>query len=167
MNIQSVSPHTRPSKGTATGRVWELADELTARQGFRAKRKQVMDAYVAEGGNPNTASTQYYYWSQKHDEAGRNSAAPENNENRNEMKSAFQLRMEPNGRLVIPTEVRKAMGIDPSGRLTARLVEGELRLISPKAALRRAQKIARKFKKPGESVVDDFLAERKTMWGEE
>jgi bifunctional DNA-binding transcriptional regulator/antitoxin component of YhaV-PrlF toxin-antitoxin module len=167
MNIQSISPYTRPSKGTATGRVWELADEITGHQGFKAKRKQVIDAFVAEGGNPNTASTQFHYWSQKHDEAEQDGSEVKTADNSGGAKATFTLRLDSAGRLLIPVEIRDAMGVDRSGRLTARLIDGELRLISPMAALRRAQKIAEEFKRPGTSLVDEFLSERKLMWGEE
>jgi hypothetical protein len=71
------------------------------------------------------------------------------------------------GRLVVPQALRDAMLLDEDGRVTAYLADGELRLISPRAALRNIQSIAAKYKKPGESVVDSFLAERRAMWGEE
>jgi hypothetical protein len=45
--------------------------------------------------------------------------------------------------------------------------DGELTLISRRAALRKVQDKMAKFKKAGESVVDEFLAERRAMWGEE
>ena len=34
-------------------------------------------------------------------------------------------------------------------------------------AVRRIQSRMRKYKKPGESVVDQFLADRRALWGEE
>lgn len=69
--------------------------------------------------------------------------------------------------MLIPAKMREAMLLGSPGRVTARVVDGELTIISPQAALRRVQKMAQKFKKPGESVVDEFLAERRAMWGEE
>jgi len=36
-----------------------------------------------------------------------------------------------------------------------------------KQRVREIQKAFAKYKKPGESVVDEFLAERRAMWGEE
>ncbi|CAN5617723.1 hypothetical protein BH23PSE1_BH23PSE1_10130 [soil metagenome] len=51
-------PHSRPAAGTATGRVWDLADAISRAAGRKARRREVIDAYAAEGGNPNTASTQ-------------------------------------------------------------------------------------------------------------
>ncbi len=53
---------TRPKAGTATGRVWEIADKQSLDAGEPAKRKGVIDAFVAEGGNPSTGATQYGRW---------------------------------------------------------------------------------------------------------
>lgn len=72
-----------------------------------------------------------------------------------------------NGRVVIPKDLREAMAMGEDGKVTARIVDGELRLISLGAALKRAQAALAPLKKPGESVVDEFLAERRAMWGEE
>lgn len=77
------------------------------------------------------------------------------------------LNVAPDGRIVLPKALRDAMMLDPDGRVTAHVEDGELRIVSPLAAIRRAQRIAQKYKKPGQSVVDEFLAERRAMWGEE
>ena len=63
----------RPRPGTRTGRIWEIADEITREQGRRAERHEVIERYVAENGNKNTAGTQYQYW-KKHQDEPRNSA---------------------------------------------------------------------------------------------
>ena len=41
----------RPHPGTLTGRVWEIADEITREKGRRAERREVIERYVAEKGN--------------------------------------------------------------------------------------------------------------------
>ena len=58
----------RPLPGTQTGQVWDLADEITREKGRCADRSEVVDRFVAGGGNRNTASTTYYRWKQHHDE---------------------------------------------------------------------------------------------------
>ncbi|MCY4563848.1 MAG: hypothetical protein OXE40_05120, partial [Gammaproteobacteria bacterium] len=73
----------------------------------------------------------------------------------------------PDGRLVIPQEMRDAMMLDRDGRVTARVEEGELRVTSRRIAIRRMQRELSEYKSPGESVVDAFLAERRALWGEE
>jgi len=65
------------------------------------------------------------------------------------------------GRLVIPADMRKLMEIQPGDTVSLRIEDGVLRVVSSKMALKRVQEIARKLKKPGESVVDEFLAERR------
>lgn len=65
------------------------------------------------------------------------------------------------GRLVIPAEMRKLMEIGPGDTVSLRIEDGALRVVSPKMALRRIQEIARRLKRPGQSVVDEFLADRR------
>jgi len=56
---------TRPKAGTKTGRVWEIADELSTSDG-PAARKDVMAASEAEGLNTATIATQYGRWRKFH-----------------------------------------------------------------------------------------------------
>ncbi len=58
------------------------------------------------------------------------------------------------------------MFLDGAGAVVARVDAGELKLSSPAVALARMQARFRKYAKPGESVVDRFLAERPAMWGD-
>jgi hypothetical protein len=44
--------------------------------------------------------------------------------------------------------------------VTAEIVDGEFRIISPMVALRRIRALALSCKRPGESVVDEFLADK-------
>jgi hypothetical protein len=67
---------TRPKAGTATGRVWEIADEQSKVAGEPAKRKGVIDAFVAEGGNASTGATQYGRW-RKYNGLGRDTKTSE------------------------------------------------------------------------------------------
>ena len=52
----------RPAPGTTTGRVWDIADEISARTEPPALRKAVLTAAKKAGINQNTASTQYGRW---------------------------------------------------------------------------------------------------------
>ena len=67
----------------------------------------------------------------------------------------------PGGRIVIPANYRKAMEIEEGGRLMARVVDGELRLLTPEMAIRRAQKWVRETIPPGVSLVEDLLEMRR------
>jgi hypothetical protein len=65
---------TRPKDGTTTGRVWAIADEISAKNGSPADRKSVIDQVVAEGINASTGATQYGKWRKFHGLVG--DAAP-------------------------------------------------------------------------------------------
>lgn len=71
------------------------------------------------------------------------------------------LQVAKNGRVVIPVEMRSAMLIDATGHVAARVVEGELRILSPKAALLKAQKMVREKTSGVASLADELIAERR------
>lgn len=58
----TVNGVTRPKAGTATGRVWEIADALSKKTKKPIERKAVLEATAGEGINPATAATQYGRW---------------------------------------------------------------------------------------------------------
>ena len=149
--------YPRPRSGTRTRRVWDIADTTTKEQGRRAERREVIARYVAEDGNPNTANTQYQYWKTDYD-----SLEP-SPEHKLLDVGARTLKIGPDGRLVIPLEMRSVMELGEDGQVTARVVRGELHLISRIAAVKRIQNEAEARKRPGERVVDEFLAERRVM----
>ena len=154
---EAVSPYRRPQPGTKTERVWTIADEITARLGRRAKRSEVMRLFENEGGNANTAATQYAYWKRDYDETrqpGTAAAAPVT-------VPPTRLQIGRDGRVVIPAEMRAAMLVGDDGAVQAEVVDGELRIVSPLAALRRLQALVSELKVPGASVVDEFLAEKR------
>ncbi len=149
--------YRRPGSGGKTAKVWDLADEITREKRRLAKVGEVRERYVAEGGSPHTANTQYYRW-----KAGGAAAAPDSSAD----ALPRTLRVAPDGRLLIPAEMREAMGLGKDGAVTARVEGGELRLLSRAVAIRQVQARLRRRKRPGESVVDRFLAERRATWGE-
>lgn len=157
--------YRRPRPGTRTARVWEIADEITRDLGRLAKRREVRERFVAEQGNAGTANTQYQYWRAHHGApaAGRAPAptAPL------ATVSPRTLKVTPDGRLQIPRDLCAAMQLDADGLVTVRVDAGELRVVSRTVAIRQAQARVRPYRKPGESVVDAFLAERRALWGEE
>lgn len=142
----------RPGLGTATGRVWEIADELSRRDGSRARRSAVITAYVNEGGNPNTAHTQFQKWRTAYEDARKRSSA---------RQTRLKLELKEGGRLLLPAELRTALGIGEGDILMAEIVDGELRLTSQATAVARAQQVVQQFIPAGSTVVDDFIAERR------
>lgn len=65
------------------------------------------------------------------------------------------------GRLVIPKDMREALGIPDGGELRLKVEDGELRGMGRLAALRRIQREVRGSVPPGESVVDELIADRR------
>jgi AbrB family looped-hinge helix DNA binding protein len=80
------------------------------------------------------------------------------------MGSEARARINENGRLVIPANFRKALGINAGDEVVLRLEDDELRITTLRQRIARAQRHARKYIKPGasiSSIVDEFLAERR------
>ena len=65
------------------------------------------------------------------------------------------------GRVVIPAELRARHGIAIGDSLLWVEDEHGLRLVSPRAALRRAQQLAAKYKRPGVDEVDEFIRDKR------
>ncbi len=72
------------------------------------------------------------------------------------------------GRLSLPAEFRKAVGLEGGGNVVIELDGNDIRIRSIREAVARAQAMSRRLLagKPGLSV-DDFLAHRREDWGEE
>lgn len=145
-----------------TGRVWQIADQITREKDRKAKRGEVIDAYVAQGGNPNTASTQYSHWNKSYQDrlqrgAADGKAAPAGSRS----TAPAQLAVGADGRVLIPAEMRAAMQIGADGKVTARVVDGELRVTALQVAIRRVQDMVRSTIPAGVSLADELIAERR------
>jgi AbrB family looped-hinge helix DNA binding protein len=77
------------------------------------------------------------------------------------MNGDVRLRINENGRVVIPAAFRKALGIKPGDEVILRLDDGELRISTFRSRLERARRHVRKYVKPGVSLVDELIAERR------
>ena len=77
------------------------------------------------------------------------------------MNIEARLRINENGRVVIPASFRKALGIKPGDEVILSLEEDELRITTMKRRIERAQRHVRKYVKPGVSLVDELIAERR------
>lgn len=55
---------SKPAPNTKTGRVWEIADAISAKLQRPALREEVMGACEEEGLNRGTIATQYARWTQ-------------------------------------------------------------------------------------------------------
>jgi AbrB family looped-hinge helix DNA binding protein len=78
-----------------------------------------------------------------------------------EAAPSVKVRLGPDGRVVIPASIREALGLKEGDVLFARLEGGEIKLLTPEAAMRRAQAIVRQFVPEGVSLVDELIADRR------
>ncbi len=72
-----------------------------------------------------------------------------------------RTRVNENGRVVIPASFRKALGIKPGDEVILRMEDDELRITTMQRRIERAQRLVRKYVKPGISLVDELIAERR------
>ncbi len=72
-----------------------------------------------------------------------------------------RARVNPNGRVVIPASFRKALGINVGDEVVLRIEDNELRIVTLKQRLKRAQRLVRRHVKPGTSLVEELIAERR------
>ena len=77
------------------------------------------------------------------------------------MTSETRLRVNENGRVVIPASFRKALGINIGDEVVLRIEDNELRITTLKRRIERAQRLVRQHVKPDTSLVDELIAERR------
>ena len=77
------------------------------------------------------------------------------------MKLKTSMRVNENGRVVIPASFRKRLGIRIGDEVVLRIEDDELRITTLKRNIQRAQRLVRKHVKQGSSLVDELIAERR------
>lgn len=77
------------------------------------------------------------------------------------MKLKTRMRVNENGRVVIPAAFRKRLGIRIGDEVVLQIEDDGLRIITLKRNIERAQRLVRKHVKPGTSLVDELIAERR------
>ena len=65
------------------------------------------------------------------------------------------------GRVVIPAEYRRALGLREGDEVMLQLDDGSLRILTRSEAIRRAQELVTKRTKGKRSLVDELTAERR------
>ena len=70
-------------------------------------------------------------------------------------------KLDKQGRLLIPVEVREQLGMKPGETVMLRINGLLLEVWTPAAGWQMAQAIAAKYKQPGRSAVDELIAERR------
>jgi AbrB family looped-hinge helix DNA binding protein len=77
------------------------------------------------------------------------------------IQNETRTRVNENGRVVIPASFRKALGINVGDEVVLRIADDELRISTLKRRIERAQRLVRRHVKPGTSLVDELIAERR------
>ncbi len=77
------------------------------------------------------------------------------------MEQQARTRVGEKGRVVIPASFREALGIKVGDEVELRIEDNELRLSTLKTRVARAQQRLRRFIKPGRSLAQELIAERR------
>ena len=77
------------------------------------------------------------------------------------MDEETRVRVNENGRVVIPAAFRKALGIEAGDEVVLSIQDDELRITTQQRRIQRARRRARQYVKSGTSLVDELLAERR------
>jgi AbrB family looped-hinge helix DNA binding protein len=77
------------------------------------------------------------------------------------MELQTRTRMSEKGRVVIPAEIRRALGMDAGSTLDLRVEDGELRISTIRSRIRRAQERVLKYIPAGVSLSAELSAERR------
>lgn len=80
----------------------------------------------------------------------------------------LQMKMSEGGRVVIPAEIRRALGLKEGDTVLFEQRDGEVLLTTRKAQIERARSIFRQYVPAGgPSVVDELIAERRAEAAQE
>lgn len=77
------------------------------------------------------------------------------------MELETRQKMNENGRIVIPSAMRKALGLKAGDEVILRIEDDELRITTMERRLARARRIIRKYIPADVSLVDELIAERR------
>ena len=75
--------------------------------------------------------------------------------------STLSTRLTKSGRIVIPAEFRRELGLKTGDEVILRLIDGEVRIRTRREAIKEAQAIVRKHVKKGRSLVEELKTERR------
>jgi AbrB family looped-hinge helix DNA binding protein len=76
--------------------------------------------------------------------------------------SRQRVKIAPGGRIVIPAKMRAELGFEPGEHVILECVDGELRVRSLRAAIKRAQDFVRRYIPDDDrSLVDELIADRR------
>jgi AbrB family looped-hinge helix DNA binding protein len=74
---------------------------------------------------------------------------------------AIRMRLNENGRIVIPASIREAVGLKRGQEVILWAEKGEVRISTLANRVQRARQLARKYVPEGVSLADELIAERR------
>jgi AbrB family looped-hinge helix DNA binding protein len=77
------------------------------------------------------------------------------------------VKLGPGGRIVIPADMRDAMGLKPGDGILLSYEEGAMRLVTLAETVRQLQDMTNQYVPEGVSLVDGFIAERRAAAAKE
>ncbi len=77
------------------------------------------------------------------------------------MNARYKLAVDRQGRVVLPVELRREMGVEGGGQLTLDVDSDVIRLDSRRLAIRRMQRELRELVPADVSLSDELIAERR------
>ena len=77
------------------------------------------------------------------------------------MSDVVRTKVTQGGRIVIPAEMRRRLGIEIGDDVSVAVDGGSLRIQTQKESIKRAQALVRKFVPEGVSLVDELISERR------
>jgi AbrB family looped-hinge helix DNA binding protein len=82
-------------------------------------------------------------------------------ENMDKNLNRSKTRISPNGRIVIPAAIRQLLGVKPGDPVLMEVEDGILRIESYPTMIARVQRELAQYIKPGVSLADELIAERR------
>ncbi len=73
----------------------------------------------------------------------------------------YSMKMSEGGRVVVPAEIRKALGLKEGDTVLWEMIDGEARMTTKLQRMRKAQELVRQYVPEGVSLVDELIAERR------
>lgn len=74
---------------------------------------------------------------------------------------AHRAKVTEGGRVVIPAEFRRQLGLQPGAEVVMDIADGELRIRSVSQAIERAQSLVRRYVGHGTNLADELINERR------
>ena len=72
-----------------------------------------------------------------------------------------RVKINPNGRIVIPASFREALGVQTGDEIVLRMENDELRITTQRQRIQKAQRLLANLVGPERSLSDELIAERR------